>query len=79
MLEDKHWAPSWRRLAKVLLRNDWWCKGLGMQQPKSDAYGRYLEIKKAKKQRLAEAPIVDEADPLTMTYAMFSMDESIAS
>lgn len=49
VLEDKQWAPSWRRLCKVLLRNDWWCKGLGMTQPKSDAYGKYLEMKKAKK------------------------------
>jgi len=47
-LENKHWVPSWRRLCKVLLRNDWWCKGLGMTQPKSEAYGRYLKIKKAK-------------------------------
>lgn len=51
ILEDKKWAPSWRRMAKVLLRNDWWCKGLGLQQPKSDAYGTYLEIKKARKAR----------------------------
>jgi predicted phosphoadenosine phosphosulfate sulfurtransferase len=49
VLEDKQWAPSYRRLCKVLLRNDWWCKGLGMTQPKSAAYGKYLEIKKAKK------------------------------
>jgi predicted phosphoadenosine phosphosulfate sulfurtransferase len=48
-LENKHWVPSWRRLCKVLLRNDWWCKGLGMTQPKSDAYGKYLEMKKRKK------------------------------
>ena len=48
-LEDKHWAPSWRRMCKVLLRNDWWCKGLGPTQPKSEAYGKFLEIKKAKK------------------------------
>jgi len=48
-LEDKQWAPSWRRLCKVLLRNDWWCKGLGMTQPKSEAYSRYLQIKKEKK------------------------------
>lgn len=47
-LENKHWVPSWRRLCKVLLRNDWWCKGLGMTQPKSDAYAKYLEIKKNK-------------------------------
>jgi len=48
VLEDKHWAPSYRRLCKVLLRNDHWCKGLGMTQPKSDAYKKYLEIKNAK-------------------------------
>lgn len=48
VLEDKHWAPSWRRMCKVLLRNDWWCKGLGLTQPKSEAYGKYLEMKKAK-------------------------------
>ena len=40
------WAPSYRRLCKVLLRNDWWCKGLGLTQPKSEAYGRYLKMKK---------------------------------
>ncbi len=33
----------------LLLRNDHWCKGLGMTQPKSEAYGKYLELKKAKK------------------------------
>lgn len=48
-LENAQWVPSWRRLCKVLLRNDWWCKGLGMTQPKSEAYGKYLEIKKARK------------------------------
>lgn len=51
VLENAHWAPSWRRMCKVLLRNDWWCKGLGMQQPKSEAYGKYLELKKLKKDR----------------------------
>lgn len=49
VLEDAHWAPSWRRMAKVLLRNDHWCKGLGLTQPKSDAYGTYLQIKKNRK------------------------------
>jgi len=47
-LESKCWAPSWRRMCKVLLRNDHWCKGLGQTQPKSDAYKRFKEIKKAK-------------------------------
>lgn len=48
VLENKYWAPSWRRLCKVLLRNDWWGKGLGMTQPKSEAYAKYMAIKKMK-------------------------------
>jgi len=58
VLENAHWAPSYRRLCKVLLRNDWWCKGLGLTQPKSEAYGKYLQIKKAKKENaeVAECP-----------------------
>ena len=28
-VENLHFAPSWRRVAKTLLRNDYWCKGLG--------------------------------------------------
>lgn len=47
-LEKKYWAPSWRRMCKVLLRNDWWCKGLGLIQPKSAAYARYMQIKKSR-------------------------------
>jgi len=45
VLENAHWAPSYRRLCKVLLRNDYWCKGLGLTQPKSEAYGKYLAMK----------------------------------
>ena len=49
VLENYYWVPSYRRMCKVLLRNDWWCKGLGLTQPKSEAYGKYLEIKKKRK------------------------------
>lgn len=52
-LENKHWVPSWRRMCKVLLRNDWWCKGLGMTQPKSEAYGEFMKMKKQKKMEAA--------------------------
>lgn len=48
-LEAKCWAPSWRRMCRVLLRNDYWCKGLGQAQPKSDAYQKYKEMMKVKK------------------------------
>lgn len=47
-LENKQWAPSWRRMAKSLLRNDFWCKGLGFSQPKSDAYNLFKQLKKNK-------------------------------
>lgn len=48
-LEAKCWAPSWRRMCKVLLRNDYWCKGLGQAQPKSEAYHKFQEIRKIRK------------------------------
>lgn len=44
-LEVKQWAPSWRRMTRCILRNDYYCKGLGQTQPKSEAYGKYKEIK----------------------------------
>lgn len=47
-LEAKCWAPSWRRMCKVLLRNDYWCKGLGQSQPKSEAWVKFKELRKAK-------------------------------
>lgn len=35
-LESKHKAPSWRRICKVLLKNDYWCKGLSFAQTKRE-------------------------------------------
>jgi predicted phosphoadenosine phosphosulfate sulfurtransferase len=43
-LEAKRLAPSWRRVCKSLLRNDYWCKGLGFSQHKSAAYSKYQEM-----------------------------------
>ena len=43
-LEAKRLAPSWRRVCKSLLRNDYWCKGLGFSQHKSDAYRAYQSL-----------------------------------
>lgn len=51
-LENKCWVPSWRRLCKVLLRNDYWCKGLGQTQPLSDAYQKFKEIQKSKGKKI---------------------------
>ena len=48
-LEAARRAPSWRRVCKSLLRNDYWCKGLGFTQHKSEAYTKYLELMKRRK------------------------------
>lgn len=51
VLEQGRNVPSWRRVCKALLRNDYWCKGLSFTQHKSDAYERYLEMVKKKKMK----------------------------
>lgn len=48
-LENKCWAPSWRRMCKVILRNDYWCHGLGQTQPLSEAYGKFKDIRAQRK------------------------------
>lgn len=50
LLESKKLVPSWRRVCKSLLRNDFWCKGLGFSQQKTKAYKKYLEFKKKKRE-----------------------------
>lgn len=45
-LEVKQWAPSWRRMCRCILRNDYYCKGLGQTQPKSEAYGKFKDLKR---------------------------------
>lgn len=50
ILESKKLAPSWRRVCKSLLRNDFWCKGLGFTQHKTDAYKKYLDLKKTQRE-----------------------------
>ena len=42
-------TPSWRRVCKALLRNDYWCKGLSFSQHKSQAYEKYLKIMKKRR------------------------------
>lgn len=47
-LESDKKVPSWRRVCKSLLRNDYWMKGLSFTQHKTDAYKKYLELKRRK-------------------------------
>lgn len=57
-LEVKCWAPSWRRMCKVILRNDYWCKGLGQSQPLSDAYQTFKELRTKRR----SAKLLEEAN-----------------
>lgn len=65
-LESKQWVPSWRRIAKSLLRNDYWCKGLGFTQPKSAAWVRFKEMKKQKKE--AEKAEAEQAESYSSLF-----------
>lgn len=49
-LENQKVVPSWRRICKSLLRNDYWCKGLGFTQHKTEAYEKYLKLKKEQRE-----------------------------
>lgn len=44
-------VPSWRRIAKMLLRNDYWAKGLSFSPTKSAEYEKYLKIIKERKKK----------------------------
>ncbi len=48
-LEADRKVPSWRRVCKSLLRNDYWCKGLSFTQHRSEAYEKYLTLMRKRK------------------------------
>lgn len=50
-LESNGKAPSWRRVCKTLLRNDYWCRGLGFSPTKSNAYKKYCELMKRRREK----------------------------
>ena len=45
----KERQPSWRRICKVLLKNDYWCKGLSFTQTKSESYEAYQRLMKKRR------------------------------
>jgi predicted phosphoadenosine phosphosulfate sulfurtransferase len=51
-LEASRKVPSWRRIVKSLLRNDYWGKGLGFSQQRSDAYSKYLAMMDKRRETL---------------------------
>ena len=49
-LENAGKAPSWRRVCKTLLRNDYWCKYMGFSPTKTSAYSKYEDLMKRRRQ-----------------------------
>lgn len=49
-LEASGKAPSWRKICKTLLKNDYWCRGLGFSPTKSQAYKKYCELMKKRRE-----------------------------
>lgn len=43
--------PSWTRICKALLRNDYWCKGLSFTQQKTEAFSKYQKLMKRRRQQ----------------------------
>jgi predicted phosphoadenosine phosphosulfate sulfurtransferase len=50
-LEMDRKVPSWRRICKALLRNDYWCKGLSFTHTMNPNYERYKKIMKKRRER----------------------------
>lgn len=50
-LEQLNKVPSWRRICRTLLRNDYWCKGIGFSPTKTSAYSSYLNMMKKRKEK----------------------------
>jgi predicted phosphoadenosine phosphosulfate sulfurtransferase len=50
-VEAKRQAPTWRRVAKVLLKNDRMCRGLSFSQQRSTetSFERYRKIMKKRR------------------------------
>lgn len=77
VLEAKQWAPSWRRMAKCLLRNDYWCKSLGQAQPKSEAWLQFKEIRKARREtERAAVPARDESTALAYQISLLDKESA---
>ncbi len=50
-IEQAGKAPSWRKVVKTLLKNDYWCKGLGFSPTKTSAYGNYLKMMEKRREK----------------------------
>jgi predicted phosphoadenosine phosphosulfate sulfurtransferase len=61
-LESIGKAPSWRKIVKTLLKNDYWCKGLGFSPTKTSAYSKYLDLMRKRRKSWGIFDIITEED-----------------
>lgn len=59
-LESAGKVPTWRKVCKTFLRNDYWCKGLGFSPTKSAAYQNYVELSKKRRKEWNIFPEVSQ-------------------
>ncbi len=52
--------PSWKLICKTLLRNDYWCRGIGFSPTKSAAYQKYLQLMKKRRNNWKIFPIEED-------------------
>lgn len=50
-MEQKQDVPSWRKIVKCLLKNDYWCKTLGFSPTKKSAYNDYIKRMKQNREK----------------------------
>ena len=43
--------PSWKRICKTILRNDYWCIGLSFSPTKTSSYAKYQELMKKRREK----------------------------
>lgn len=61
-LESINKAPAWRRVVRTLLRNDYWCRGMGFSPTKSQAYQKYVDLMKKRRKAWGIFPEMEEED-----------------
>jgi len=59
-LESTGKVPTWRKVCKTFLRNDYWCKGLGFSPTKSSAYVKYKALMARRRKEWGIFPEVTE-------------------
>jgi predicted phosphoadenosine phosphosulfate sulfurtransferase len=59
-LETYGKVPSWRRICKSLLRNDYWCRNLGFSPTKSEAYTKYMDLMRRRRNDWNIFPLKEE-------------------